>query len=407
MIVGAGPTGLAAAMDLADFGVPCRLIDKLPGPLSHPRAIGIQARTLELFEQRGIIEPFLRLSHKAHAGNFYSGDKLFLRVDLAPLPSRYHYLTLIDQSQTERIMAEKVRQLGVTVERGVELTNFRDRGNAVELMLKHSGGYTEHTWAPFLIGCDGAHSFIREHLKLGFEGKSYPQTFMLADVHIDWNQSDEEFYVFTSEEGLAAIFPLGGGYHRLVVVLLNEPSDREPSLQECQTIIDRRLQGAPRLSDLRWSSYFHVNSRRVEKLRAGRVFVAGDASHVHSPAAGQGMNTGIQESINLTWKVALVMRREADDVLLDTYEEERQPIEKQVLFGTDLVFGVIGAQNGFRAFFSDHVAPLFDNMELVQDPMRRFVSELAVEYRSSSFSLEQRLEGGLRAGERAAGACVM
>jgi len=407
MVVGAGPTGLAAAMDLARFGVLCRLIEKLPEPQTHSRAIAIQPRTLELFEQRGLVEPILELGHKAHWANFYHGERRFLRLGFDRLPSRYHFVVFLDQTKTERIMAEKLGRLGVAVERGVELVEFLDMGDRVELMLKHHDGRQERTSTPFLLGCDGAHSFVREHLHLSFEGKTFPGSYLLADVHIDWDMPDEnEFYVFTSEEGLLPIFNLGNGISRLVADITEQQSGDKPSLEECQGILDRRLRQPARLSDLRWSAYFHINSRRVEKLKVGNVFVAGDAAHIHSPAAGQGMNTGIQEAINLAWKIALVVRGEADERLLDTYDEERRPIEKKVITRTDTLFRMVGAQGGLLAFLRDNLVPLFANTEPVQRFITDFVSELGIEYRSSSLALADKLNGGAHAGDRAADATV-
>lgn len=407
MVVGAGPTGLAAAMDLARFGVPCRIIDRLPEPQAHSRAIAIQPRTLELFEQRGIAGAILELGHKAHWANFYHGERRFLRLGFDRLASHYHFIVFLDQTKTERIMAEKLAELGVTIERGVELVGFGDTGDCVELTVKHRDGAEEHSSAPYLLGCDGAHSRVRELLHLGFEGNTFPGAFLLADLHIDWEMPDEqEFYIFTSNEGLVPIFNLGGGISRLVADIPQGLAGDKPSLEECQRIVDRRLAQRLRLSDLRWSSYFHINSRRVEKLRVGRVFVAGDAAHIHSPAAGQGMNTGIQEAINLAWKVALVMQGQAGDNLLDTYDEERRPIERDIITRTDRLFRMASAQGGILAFLRDRVVPLIGNAEPVQRLITEFVSELGIEYRSSSLTLAGKRNGPAQPGNRAPDATV-
>lgn len=407
MIVGAGPSGLAAALDLARADVPCRIIDKLPTPQTHSRAIAIQPRTLELFEQRGIVEPVLELGHKARHANFYHGERRFLRLDFSRVASRYNFITFLDQTKTERIMAEKLRDYGVSVERGVELVEFSDTGDQVNLRLQHADGTDEDTVAPFLLGCDGAHSFVRKTLDLQFEGKSFPGSFMLADLHIDWDMPDEDdFYVFTSNEGLVPIFNLGGGISRLVADIEGQPAGT-PSLADCQALVDRRLKQRLALSDLRWSSYFHINSRRVQKLRDGRVFVVGDAAHIHSPAGGQGMNTGIQEAMNLAWKIALVTKGEAGDTLLDTYDEERKPIEKEVITRTDTLFQLVGAQGGLKALLRDWIVPLFADTEAFQDFVTRFVSEIAIDYRSSSLTLPDQFGGGaVHAGDRAADALV-
>lgn len=387
LVVGAGPTGLAVALDPVRFGIPCRLIDRLPEPLSHSRAVSIQARTLEMFQQRQCIELFLRLGHKGRIANFYAEGRRFFQLNFNRLQSRYQYLLWLDQTKTERILTDKLAELGGSIERGVKLTEFEDTGESVRVTLKHADGREENTKADFLVGADSAHSKVREGLHLQFEGKTYEQTFVLADVHVEWDFPEDEFYIFASEEGLTSIFNLGNGIYRLIADSTSAPTGDKPSLAECQALLDRRIHHQARLSDLRWSSYFHVNSRRVEKIRVGRVFLAGDAAHIHNPATGQGMNTGIQEGLNLAWKLALVLRGEANNRLLDTYDEERRPIEKQVVSATEVVFGVAGAKHGPLHFFRDHVAPHFETPEALQDFGRRFISEIGIEYRSSSLSL--------------------
>lgn len=406
LVVGAGPTGLAAALDLARFQVPVRLIDKLPAPLEHSRAIAIQPRTLEMLAQRGCVEALLELGHKSHAANFYSGNRQLLHLDFRPLLSPFPYVLFLDQTKTERVMRDRLEQLGVHVEHGVELVDFVDTDERVDAMLSKADGSQERTSVPYLIGCDGAHSLVRERLNLGFEGRTYPQTFALADLHVEWDRTDDEFHIFASDDGLIAIFPLGNQTHRLVADFFGEPSHDQPSLEECQSILNRRLNEPPRISDLTWSSYFHVNSRRVKRLKSDRVFVAGDAAHIHSPAAGQGMNTGIQESFNLAWKLALVMRGEAGAALLETYDEERRPIERDVLTATDVVINIVGARKGLASFFRDHIAPYVTGMELTQGVARRFVTEVDVNYKSSSLTFNRAVDGGVLAGERAPDAAL-
>jgi 3-(3-hydroxy-phenyl)propionate hydroxylase len=247
---------------------------------------------------------------------------------------------------------------------------------------------------------------VREHLQLGFKGRTYPQTFTLADLHVDWGRTDDEFHIFASDDGLAAIFPLGHGLHRLMADFFGEPEYDKPSLEECQAILNRRLHAPPTVSDLRWSSYFHVNSRRVARLRAGRVLVAGDAAHIHSPVAGQGMNTGIQESFNVAWKVALVQKGEAEASLLDTYDEERRPIERDVLKTTDVVINIVGARQGFARLFRDYIAPPFVGTEFAQSYARGFVTETDIDYSACSLTFISSIGGGVRAGERAPDASV-
>jgi 2-polyprenyl-6-methoxyphenol hydroxylase-like FAD-dependent oxidoreductase len=419
LVVGAGPTGLTMAAELARCGVGCRLIDRAPTPSDKSRAIAIQARTLELFEQRGVVEPFLRAGHRGRAVNLYSGGRRLVHLDFDPLDTRYPYLLFLDQSETERILDAEAGALGVVVERGVELVRVDQDVTRVNATLGHLDGRREEVAADFLVGCDGAHSAVRHALGLGFAGKTIEQTFLLADLRAESPLPEDEFHVFASDEGLTALFPMGGGRHRLVADSPPAPGASgapaataataapaaydapAPSLEECRAIVERRTGVELRLTDLAWSSYFHVNSRMVERLRVGRAFVAGDAAHIHSPAGGQGMNTGIQEAINLAWKLALVLRGRAPERILDSYDAERHPIERDVLMQTEIMTSVVGAEGGLARRVRDLLAPVVTSLGPVRTAARRAVSELAVHYRRSPLSEEHVLDGGARAGERA------
>jgi 3-(3-hydroxy-phenyl)propionate hydroxylase len=424
LIVGAGPTGLAAAMSLARAHLPVRLIDKAPQPNPYSRAIGIQARTLELLEQHRLIEPFLELGHRARIANLFSNGMRLAQLDFDPLHTRYPYLLFLDQSVTERLLAEHLATLGVTVERGVELTMFSQGSASVQATLRHADGHLETIRPPYMIAADGAHSAIRHRLGLSFEGKTFEQTFLLADLHAETDWPDDEFHIFASGEGLVALFPMGHGRHRLIAdqapepaavaapltpaVLGEPPLDQvpPPSLEQCKALIARRIRERVDVSELTWSSYFHLNSRMVDKLRVGRIFLAGDAAHVHSPAGAQGMNTGIQEALNLGWKLARVLEGAAPDRLLDTYHMERHPIEREVLRQTGFITQMAGADHGPLKLLRERVMPVLAALGPLRDAARSTISELSIQYRRSPLTLERVLDGGPRAGERAPDALV-
>ncbi|WP_175695590.1 FAD-dependent monooxygenase [Burkholderia ambifaria] len=409
LIVGAGPTGLAAAMSLARARVPVRIIDRLTTPAPYSRAIGIQARTLEMLEQHRAVEPFLVLGHRAHAAALHAGGRVIARLDFDPLQTRYPYLLFLDQSITEQLLAEHLAGLGVTVERGVTLTACDAGGTSLDVTIRGADG-REQSFAPsYLIAADGAHSTVRHLLGLGFAGQAFEQTFLLADFSAIPDWPEEEIHLFTTPDGIAGLFPMGGGRYRLVAD--RPPGDASPdapppSLAQCEAIVRARVGASIAPSDLAWSSYFRLHSRMVARLRHGRVFFAGDAAHVHSPAGAQGMNTGMQEVFNLGWKLARVLGGGTPERLLDTYHAERHPIERDVLRQTGLVTQIVEADHGAMKLLRDHVVPLLATFGPVRDAVRRTVSELGVQYRKSPLTLERVLDGGPRAGERAPDALV-
>ncbi|NUX98605.1 FAD-dependent monooxygenase [Paraburkholderia youngii] len=424
LIVGAGPTGLAAAMSLARAHIPVRLIDKAPQPNPYSRAIGIQARTLELLEQHRLIEPFLELGHRARVANLFSNGMRLAQLDFDPLHTRYPYLLFLDQSVTERLLTEHLTTLGVKVERGVELMAFMQGSASIQATLRRADGRTEGMRPSYMIAADGAHSSIRHRLGLNFEGKTFEQTFLLADLHAETDWPDDEFHIFASGDGLVALFPMGHGRHRLIAdhavepsgsaaaptpAVLGEPPLDEapaPSLEQCKALIARRVRERVDVSDLAWSAYFHVNSRMVDRLRVGRIFLAGDAAHVHSPAGAQGMNTGIQEALNLGWKLARVIGGAAPDRLLDTYHAERHPIEREVLRQTGFITQMAEADHGPLKLLRERVMPVLAALGPLRDAARATISELSIQYRRSPLTLERVLDGGPRAGERAPDALV-
>lgn len=456
LIVGAGPTGLAAAMSLARAGIALRVIDRAPCPATTSRAIGIQARTLELLELHRVVEPFIEIGHRGRAAHLYSNGQTLLRLDFDPLQTRYPYLLFVDQSQTESILAEHLRKFGVDIERGVELIGLQQDAAGVDTTLRLPDGRVQTQRVRYLVGADGAHSTVRHLLGGAFAGETLAQSFLLADLRVDWALPVDEFQLFASAEGLAGIFPLGGDRYRLIadrppvgaahqaavrigllhatssptvgagaqpegrlvggrLTQIGDVEDREretdddnagPSLDECQQWVERRIHVPVRLSQLAWSSYYHIHSRMVERLRTGNVFLAGDAVHVHSPAGAQGMNTGIHEALNLGWKLAQVLNGGAPDHLLDTYHLERNPIERGVLRQTRFVTHLVEADHGVLRLVRDQLIPLIASLGPVRDAARRAVSELAIQYRRSPLTLERPLDGGVRAGERAPDALV-
>jgi len=287
------------------------------------------------------------------------------------------------------------------VEWGVKMTAFGQNPSGVTVALEHRDGRLEEVTAAYVVDAEGAHSIIRNTLGLQFRGKTLEETFVLGDVQIDGDLSSENFHIFSSEEGLLALFPMGGSHFRMVA---DNPSGipeqmEKPTLDDLQAFYDQRSHLPAKLRDLTWSSLFQINSRMVASLRAGRIFLAGDAAHIHSPAGAQGMNTGIQDAMNLGWKLALVLQGRAPESLLDTYGEDRLPVMRSILSITEGMTNALGGPSILRSFFL-HLAPWIANAEFLQEAATSRISQIALNYRSSLLSEDHFGDGSLVAGDR-------
>jgi 2-polyprenyl-6-methoxyphenol hydroxylase-like FAD-dependent oxidoreductase len=384
LVVGAGPTGLMMAAELALHGVKCRIIDKEAAPSDKSKALAIHARTLEVLESLGIADEFVTQGHKLHGMQIFIEGKPAVHARLDRIASRYPYVLALAQNETERILEQHLATRGVQVERQTELTGLSQDGDGVSAMLRRADGAQERFTTPYLIGCDGAHSTVRHVLGLRFEGAAYEELFVLADVQIAWQFADDEARIYVNPEGMAAYFPMGRGRYRLIAELpQNAAISPEPSLAEVQAVVDRFGPSGTILSQPHWLATFRIHRRKVASYRSGRVFVAGDAAHIHSPAGGQGMNTGIQDVHNLAWKLALVLKGAAAPALLDSYQAERHPVAEQVLRTSDAMTRVISLRNPLARAVRDFVIPVAASQSFVQKRFTRDLAELSVNYRRS------------------------
>jgi 3-(3-hydroxy-phenyl)propionate hydroxylase len=409
LIVGAGPVGLSMAASLSNQRLRFRIIDSAADRVDESRAIGIQARTMEIFEMSGIVDEFLALGHQLHGITIYgeNGSKVG-HLNFDKIPSHYPFLLALAQSETERILGDNLRRYNVEIERRTTLISFEQSEVNVCAQVALPDGEQQEVHADWLLGCDGAHSRVREVLNPQFAGKTYDLRFLLGDVRVESSLSEDEAHIFGRAEGLLGFFPLGKSLYRLVA---DDPPERfnseiPPTLEEWQELADARSGVRMRLADLGWSSYFRVKSRMVERLRRGRIFVLGDAAHIHSPALAQGMNTGIQDAWNLGWKLALVQRSLAKPDLLDSFEEERMPVEHGVLMMTDLTQNMIAARRRANRVLRDALLPLLSGIKAFQSKAARTISETGIEYRNSRIVEDHRLPGGPHAGDRAPSAIV-
>jgi 2-polyprenyl-6-methoxyphenol hydroxylase-like FAD-dependent oxidoreductase len=400
LVVGAGPVGLTAACELRRRGVDVRIIDAAPVPTDGSKAIGIHARTLEALDAMDIAARFVAVGRKIHGVNAYADGTRIVHVSLDDIDSPYSYMLSLPQSETERLLSERLFELGPAVERGVKLTGLSQDEDSVTATLAHADGPQETARVGWLLGCDGAHSMVRHSLGLPFDGAPYDEQFVLADLRISWALPDDETHAFLSPDGVAAALPMPRGRWRLVA----EASLEEPTLEDLTHLL--RTRGAPEffLSDPGWMTSFRIHRRISPKYRQGRVFLAGDAAHIHSPIGGQGMNTGMQDAFNLAWKLALVETGVGREALLDSYHPERHPVAEATIQGTDLATRVVTMRNPIAREMRDRLAVLISGLEVVQKRMLANASETAVGYRSSPIVDEARMSlaratVGMRVGE--------
>ena len=412
LVVGAGPTGLTLGLTLAAWGVPTRVVDRQLDRVHESRALAIQPRSLEVLGALGLAAPLLSRGNDAIRVQFHAGGKV-VEVpifDTGLEDTRYPFVLFLSQAETEAVLSESLAERGLIVERGTELVDTTVQPAGVRCVLRHRDGRTEQVSPAYLVGCDGAHSTVRHQAGIGFAGSAYPQTFALADVEVDGDLDPDAAHFFPADDGVLLVFPLRhpASWRLLTIADLDpgrDPGVDQPTMTELQEIVDRFAGGSLRLRDPFWLTYFKVHQRLATDYRAGPVFLAGDAAHVHSPAGGQGMNTGIQDAWNLGWKLALVLRG-ADPELLDSYQAERQPVGRFVLRLANAPFRVATGTSRVprlvRTRLLPRLAPLAGRIGPVRRIGFRIVSELGIRYRGSPLSVEgrPRLRTGPRAGDR-------
>jgi 2-polyprenyl-6-methoxyphenol hydroxylase-like FAD-dependent oxidoreductase len=330
LVVGAGPTGLTLGAALAKRGVAATVVDALPAGENTSRAVAVAARTLEVLEEVDATEPMVKQGIHIHLFSMRDRDHPLIPIDFSGLPTDYPYTLTLSQADTERVLLDRLTALGGGVQRPKKLTGLAPETGMVTAIFDDG----EEIAARYVVGADGMRSVVREQAGIGFRGGEYPESFALADVHIDSGAPTNEILLFYATGGITVMAPLPGGMHRIVAPVPDAP--RTPTPDFVQQLLDTRGFGPGRLivSDVVWGSHFRIHHRVADTYRAGRMLLAGDAAHVHSPAGGQGMNLGIQDAVALAEALGKVLDGAQDDVL-DAYSRTRRPIAKQVLALTD------------------------------------------------------------------------
>ncbi|MBF6165301.1 FAD-dependent monooxygenase [Streptomyces gardneri] len=337
VIVGAGPAGLTAAITLADAGVDFVLLDRLSEGANTSRAAVVHARTLEVLEQLGIAEELVATGDVVARFTVHDGGRTLATIDFDGLPTRYPYTLMTPQDTTEAVLLKRLRKAGGDVRRPYRVSRVVQEGEGVTVDYTGAAGAPGSIRADYVIGTDGMHSIVREQAGIGFTGATYPESFVLADVRMDWPIAREEVALHLSPEGVTVVAPLPDEDepNRYRVVATLETAPEHSTVADIQSILDARGPGGGvRVREVLWSSRFRVHHRVADRYRSGRILLAGDAAHVHSPAGGQGMNTGIQDAAALGPLLARVLAGEPD-TLLDDYETTRRPVALGVVSFTD------------------------------------------------------------------------
>ncbi len=410
LVVGAGPVGLTAAHELARRGLRVRLVDGADGPARTSRAVAVHPRTLETFDQMGVVAPVVEAGRRNRAFTMFARGRKLVRLDAdyASMPTRYPYTVIIEQTRTEAVLREAVARLGVRVEWGVRLTGLTQAPSGVRARLERADGTREEYEVPWLVGCDGGHSTVRKQLELPLLGES-SETWELADAPVVTGLAQDSIYwVHTGRQAMMMVPYSREGHWRLL--------DTAPAGDAAGSIASRfgtklsaGLGQSVSVGEPQWTSVFTFQQRMVPRMHEGRCFVAGDAAHVHSPASGQGMNTGVQEAYNLAWKLAQVEQGWAGRELLDTYGEERVPVGKALLGSTRTATFLVQFKNVMAGLMLPVVMGVVRNVPPLRRAIQRKVlggmSGLRLAYPESSLTLPD--PGiGTPAGSRASAAAA-
>ena len=395
LIVGAGPTGLMLANQLARRGVPTRIIDRHAGPSIQTRALGVQARTLEIYSHLGIVQQALELGKRATGANMWAHGRRAARVPLGDIGrdlSPYPFLLILGQDDNERLLREALRSRGVAIQWNTELVGLTQQADRVIAQLKQPDGAIGTVTAAWVAGCDGARSAVRELSGIAFQGAPYEDVFFVADTQMTGPMVPDELNVYLWRRGFHLFFPMRGTDHwRVVGIVPPELRGRDDlTLDEMIPSIRKEAGSGLTFRSCSWFSTYRIHHRRAERFRDRRCFLLGDAAHIHSPVGAQGMNTGLQDAYNLGWKLALVVSGSAGAALLDSYEAERIPVAQTLLSTTDRAFSLVVSDRALAGLFRTRIVPkifaLAMTLKRIQKLAFLTISQTGIRYPDSPLS---------------------
>ncbi|NID04511.1 FAD-binding monooxygenase [Luteibacter jiangsuensis] len=405
LIVGAGPVGLLMANECARRGLDFRIVEKRSRQSEHSKALAIFPRTMEILDMAGLVKPFLKAANRVTSIVVEERARTLAHVSFSPRESPYPFIAMVPQDVTERLLVDNLEARGGTVEYRTCFISASQQQGHVVVKLERDGVH-EETSAAFVVGCDGARSTVRHGLDLGFDGGEYRDIFLLADIDIHGDLPVDRLHLCPHASGPLAIFPINA-QRRRVVAMVDLMEGEAPSLELVQRLLDQRAPPGIQAVALHWSSYFRIHHRHVPSLRKGRIFVAGDAAHIHSPFGGQGMNTGLQDVWNLAWKLDLVLGGQGAECLLDSYDDERLPVIKRVIESTDRLTRTMGIRSRLAQALRGVVIRSVSRLTSFQHALVDRLSGLSIAYAGSPMVagageryFDASLQGGTGIGRR-------
>ena len=381
LIAGAGPVGLFLATECARRGLRFRIVEAQPTQSQHSKALAIFPRTLEIFDMAGVSAPFLEAANRVTTVKLIAHAHTLGQIAFHPDDTPYPFVAMVPQDVTEKLLVEALVGRGGAVEYETQLVSAVQDDAGVTATLECRGTRSD-VRASFLVGCDGAHSAVRHLLNLTFEGGEYPDSFMLADVHTNDALPADELQLCPNEAGPLAIFPMNVTRRRIVATV-DAPDGDAPSLEFVRQMLAQRAPAGIEAQSLVWATYFRIHHRHVGTLQERRIFIAGDAAHIHSPFGGQGMNTGLHDAWKLVWKLDFAVRGRAKRELLESYTQERIPVIKGVIEVTDMMTRALSARNPVVRAVRDTVIPIATHLPAFQHAFVTRLSGLGIGYEGS------------------------